>query len=430
MENHQQPLLPVPIEPIVALVQEKVPKMQKARDGAVAAMRDFYTKFNELFQKYQADPEGMKDTMDSMVAEANDLLVKIKKTYDGVYAMRKGITDTTDQIKEFLMQFEKDLSYDAKANTGYNHIRSIIQKFKQAELDLKKKAEAEAARKREVENYKVDLVTAMKKNLLDLLADKIERANTQSRAYFDASTLEDFDERAKVFTGMKVKLKQDDYEKCFEVFYDNTKINNAEYLGLVNKTRLEETYDKWNEKIVVSVTPILNEWRAKIPDIKRQMVEMAKADEDQKKLLAEEQAKQAAAEDARRKADAERLQQAEKNAIEQQAEVNRMSNSFVEQAVVQELADSGPSKKVLRFSDKKEEQGQAFLSLIYHVMMHPKFVGLFKKDKDGALVLDKDGNKQYSTMVEPWVKFFETHCKERTVEGAVWEEQAKVIVRK
>lgn len=418
-ETHQQSLLPVAIEPIVALVQEKVPKMQKARDGAVAAMRDFYKKFSELFLKYKEDPEGLKDTMEGMVAEANALLVKIKTTYDGVYAMRKGITDTTDQIKEFLMQYEKDLSYDAKANTGYNHIREIIQKFKQTELDLNKKAEEAAARKREIENYKVDLVTAMKKGLLDLMADKVERANTQSRAYFDSKTLDEFDEAAKVFAGMKVKLKQEDYEKCFDVFYDNTKITPAEYAQLINKTRLDETYDKWNEKIVVAVTPILNEWRAKIPDIKRQKLEMAKANEDEKKRLEEENARQAKAEDERRKTEAERIKNVEKNAIEQQAEVNRMSNSFVEQATNQELADTGPSKKVLKFSDKKEEQGQAFLSICYHVMMSPKFPGLFKKDKD-----------EYTDAVGWFVRFFETNCKDRTVEGAQWVEQAKVIVRK
>lgn len=419
METHQQSLLPVPIEPIVALVQEKVPKMQKARDGAVTAMRDFYVKFNELFQKYQADPEGLKDTMDGMVAEANGLLVKVKSTYDGVYAMRKGITDTTDQIKEYLMQFEKDLSYDAKANSGYNHIRNIIQKFKQTELDLKKKAEEVAAKKREIENYKVDLVTAMKKNLLDLLAMKIEKANSNSRAFFDKTTLDEWDDAVRVFTNAKPKLKQEDYEKCFEVFVDTSKVAPDEYAKLINKTRLEEPYDKWVEKIAIAVSPVLNEWRAKIPEIKRQKLEMAKANEEDKKRLAEEASKQAAAEDARRKTEAERIQNAEKNAIEQQAEVNRMSNSFVEQATVQQLEDTGPAKKVLKFSEKKEEQGQAFLSLIYHVMMHPKFPGLFKKDKD-----------EYTDAVGWFVRFFETHCKDRAVEGATWTDQAKVIIKK
>ncbi len=429
-ETHQQSLLPVPIEPIVALIQEKVPRMKKARDGAVAAMTEFHNRFNELFLKYQQDPEGLKDTMDGMVAEANTLLVKIKATYDGVYGMRKSISDTTDKIKEFLMEYEKPLSYDAKADTLYNHIRTTIQKFKQTELDIKKKAEEAAAKKREIENYKVDLVTAMKKNLLDMLAEKVERANTNTRGYFEKKTLEEFDEAARVFAGMKVKVKQEDYEKCFAVFYDNTKITPDVYAKLINQTRLEESYDKWNEKIIVAVTPILNEWRAKIPEIKRQKTELAKANDDERVQLEAENARQAAAEDERRKMEASRIQQAETNAIDQQAEVNRMSNNFVEQASNQELADTGPSKKVLKFSNKKEEQGQAFLSICYHVMMSNKFPGLFKLNKDGSFILDKNDEKQYASMIEPWIKFFEMNCKDRVVEGASWVEEAKVIIRK
>jgi hypothetical protein len=417
METHQQPLLPVAIEPIVALVQEKVPKMQKARDGAVVAMREFYVKFNELFKKYQQDP-GLKDTMDGMVQEANDLLVKVKTTYDGIYAMRKGITDTTDQIKEYLMQFEKDLSYDAKANTGYNHIRNIIQQFKQAELDNKKKAEEAAARKREIENYKVDLVTAMKKNLLDLISAKIDKVNLNSRAFFDKTTLEEWDNAVTVFTSARPKLKQEDYEKCFDVFYDNTKVAADAFAKLINQARLDEPYDKWVEKIELAVTPILNEWRAKIPDIKRQKIELSRANEDEKRVLETKNAAQAKAEDERRKTEADRLQKAEQAEIDRQAEVDRMKNNFVEQASNQLLEDAGPSKKVLKFSEKKEEQGQAFMSIVYHVMLNEKFL-FYKKDKE-----------EYTDAVGWFVRFFETHCKDRTVEGATWTDQAKVIVRK
>lgn len=421
MSENQQPLLPIPLEPILEIAKEKVPRMIATRDKAVAAMRDFYTKFKDALEKYKADPEGLKDTMDGLVTEGNDLLAKIKTTYDGVVPMRKSMTDSMDSLKEWLMQFEKELAYDAKANNGYNAIKGLIQLYKQAELDARKKAEEEAAKKRERENYKVDLAGSMRKNLLDLLATKLERANTESRKYLYDCPIEEFEARVTAFMKMTPKLKQEDYDKCFSIFFDKNKITEQEFAELQTKVKSDDSYEKWTQKIVQELTPIVNEWRAKIPEIRRERNEIANADATTKAELEKKQQEHAIAEDNRIKMSTQAVISAEASVIDQRAEVEKTKNSFVEQATTQQLEDTGPSKKVLKFSEKSEDQMQALISIMAHCMMHKKFPGIYKKDKEP---------KEYIDSVGWWVRFFETNCKDKTVEGATWEDVAKVIVRK
>ena len=429
--SDQQSLLPVKIEPILEMIQDKAPKMMKARDGAVSAMTSFNEKIKGAFAEYQKDPDGTRDTMTALIDEGNGLLVKVKKTFDGVQNWRKEMTGPLDQVKEFLMQYEKDLAYDGKSKNIYTDIRNSIQQFMQAELDARKAKEEELAKAKAKENYKVDLVSSIKKNLLNLHTEKIEKANSASRDYFNAATLENFDEKAKVFMGFKGKLKIEDYDKCFTIFFDKNIITQEEFSALVIKAKGEETWDKWNEKLMIEVNPVLNEWRAKIPDIKKQKIELAQANEEEKEKIKKAQEDQAKAEDERVRMAAVAQKKESEAQLEQEAEVNKMSNEFAEQANVQTMEDTGPSKKVLKFDSARELQGKAFLSIAYHVMMSPKFPGIHKVDKaSGELVLDAKGAPQYIDSVGWWVRFFETHCKSKTVEGAEWVDQAKVIVRK
>ncbi len=239
------------LESVLEIAEQHLPKMMIGSQRAVEAMQAIKTITSE--EEYE---------------EAEVLMGRVKSAYEKINLMRTDITSPMDEAKKFFMSFERPLGDDKSSE--YMRVRGIMANYKQAELDKKKEIEAAAAKKKAYDDHIVDLKAQVLKNLNDMLLDKTKRSDSGSSDFFKASTLDNFDERAEQFMKMKPKLKAEDYVKCFAVHFNTEHIKNTKELDdILIKFKAEETYEAWNEKVINAATPIINEWRGKIPQLKQ-----------------------------------------------------------------------------------------------------------------------------------------------------------------
>lgn len=409
-----QSLLPeiTKVESVVILAKEYLPKMEAGSAKAVARM--------------QAITEIIDD---EDYENVETLLVGVRNAYTKMYAMRTEMTGVLDEMKKNLMSFERPLSDDKTSE--YTRLRTLMSAFKQKQIDDKKKLEQAAAKKKERENHFVDIGAAVLTNLNNMVLAKTKKADTDSDAYFKASVLENFDVRAERYSKMKPSLKPEDYNACF-VEGLNRRFDlwtEPEWVDIITTLKKAEPIEKWTDEIIKNATPILNEWRAKIPDLKKNLIDLqnAKNDEERKRLESEQQAK---AEADKQRRDRELEQQSlDKNLeISSQASLSKLENDFVEQATTQAAGATGPTKQVLKFTDPKKTL-KALSTIMYHSMAHKDFPGIEKRDNKKQIVKDAQGRPEYIEAVQFWINFFMANC-DADVEGTEIFEIAKTIIRK
>jgi len=401
--------LPVKLEPILKQIQDNVPSMIKGRDAAVGAM------------------EKIVDVNDDNIEEANKLLIRVDATYQKIYNIRTGITKSFDDAKEFLMQFEKDLSKDSKSN-HVHRIRSLIGAHNQKKIDENKRVQEQARIQKGKENYKAEIIARIKKNLADMVIERVRKVQDGSRDYFNACTLDDFDKRAQVFKSNQPKLKTEEWSKCFMTEINKSLITDEAYAELCLELQKEETYEKWNETVITAIMPKINEWIGRIPELKDKLIALKNAsDEEAKKKLLAEQETKAKKEDEERQLELNEMKKLSDEQIERDKEVEKLQNDFREQAVTQKLEDAGPVKLLLKFKDEKPVK--AITEMVYHCFMNEKFPPIQKKNKAGELQFDEHGFPIYVDWVDTLVKFFVKYC-DTGINGIELKEVSRVIVRK
>lgn len=402
----------IKIEPLIQQIQAFVPEADTKTQKAVDVM---------------AEVVEINDLEDREYAE--ELLGRVKASYDKFSALRKSITEPIDKLKEELMVFEKRVSYDGKQDNHYTRIRKLIQGFDQAELNRKRKIEEEAEKRRKVEDSKIDIERQCKKNLAQMLIDRVVDTDEGSKKYFDAATLEDFDAKADQFRRFKPVLKQEIYNKCFEVLFDMSLFTQEDFTNHINSVKTIEPYEKWRDAVIESIAPVLNDWMAKIPDLKQEKIALANAkDEEARQKLQEEQNRKSEEEQNRKSLEIQKLKDNANQQIDDQAEIDKTHNAFQQQGSVQDAGPKGPVKKVLVFTDDQMVP-KALANIMYHCFLSPKFPGIYKLDKAKKPVENEFGDKELNEHISWFVEFFLKNCN-AVVAGTKIKEQAKVIIRK
>lgn len=417
------PLLPMRVQ-LPVLLEKSLPKMEEQKQNADEAL-------NEI-----PDVINSKEEAEDAIAT----LAAVREVYHSNMKMRMEMTTITDAFKDVLMEYERDFNPDAKAKSKYNEKKKVVEAWQQREHDRIKNEQAEQAKKREAENLKVDLRARMLENLNQMVVDSVKRVDNGSKDFFASATLDpgekNFDKKAEAYKTQKPKLKEAEYNACFQLTFNFDLIKPDDMSAIVNAVKQEETYEKWNTKFVEAVSPVINEWRAKIPDLKKNLVEL----EEAKKRSAEEAEalKKKQDEEAQRQQQERQLkldQQAEevKQQIQESAHIDKVGNDLQAQAVSQTLGDAGKTKLVMKFSPGNR-MPKSFMEIVMHSMASPKFAeqfpGFQKRDhKTKKLMTDEKGRPVYIDAVQWWIDFFMDNC-DGQVEGTIITEDSKVTVRK
>lgn len=423
--NNQTTTLPVlaPAEELKKklpeLLETNLPKLIRWHNKAEAAL-------DEIPEKVNNDDEA---------EDVNATLAAVRDVYKAVKEKRSEITEVTDSLKKMLMDYERPFN-PTDDKSKYNEKRKVLERYQQEKHDKIMREKAEAAKRKEAENFKIDLRAQMLTNLSDMLAEAILKSDTGSRDFFGKCTLETFDASASQYKSMKIQLKEKLYNECF-VCPDNMMSKAKELLAggdfssIVTALQAEEPYEKWNNAFVEKAAPIINEWRAKIPDLKAELVAVAEASKKSQAEADALKAKQKEEADRQAKERQEKMEQEakeQKAKIEEEAGMNKMSNEFAAQALTQDLGDVGKTKLVLKFNDPKSTP-KGFMEIIYHCLSHKDFPGFQKRDAKKKLVVDDKGRPEYIASVQWWIDWFLENCN-ADISGAIITEDAKIVVRK
>lgn len=392
-------------------------------------------------QKKNADEALDSITSVNTKEEADDAietLAAVKSVYDSNQKMRMEMTTITDGFKDQMMEYERDFNPDAKAKSKYNAKKQLVVDWQQREHDRIRQEQLELAKRKDLENLKVDLTASIKKALADNVVSTVKAADDYARTLFDKLTPEIFDEESEKFKKQKPKLKTETYEKCFVVpdslmIQAKNLLQAGDFTEFCKALQQEETYDKWNTAIQEAVAPILNGWRARIPELKEECVKKSQASEEEKVKMANEKQERDEQEKLKTQQQLDLYNQQQQQQIEEQQQLDKMSNNFAEQAAGQNLGDLGKTKLVLKFVDMKRAP-KAFMEIVLHCITNPKFQeqfpGFQKRDvKTKKLLFDEKGRPVYPEQIQWWISFFLDEV-DGQVDGTVIEKDSKVTIRR
>lgn len=423
MENQQPTTTNLPVVTPAEEIKAKIPALLEAN---LPKIIKWHKRADEELDSIQPIPEGDDDAYE----EANASLAAVRDVYTAINGKRTEITEITDKLKSMLMDYERPFN-PAYDKSKYNEKRKLLEQYQQAKHDKIMREKQEAAKRKELENYKIDLRARILNNLSEMLIERVRLVDTGSRDWFAGSTVETFDDRARLFSSQEPHLKKTAYEQCFVLQFDANVIQPDDAKALISDVISAEPYAKWDKMFIEQAAPIINEWRAKIPDMKAQVIEVAelekknKAEADALKAKQKEESDRQAQE-RQKKLDEEAAVQKAK--IQEEAELGKMSNNFAAQAVTQDLGDAGKTKLVLKFV-KPETSPKAFIEILYHSMSHPDFPGFQRRDSKKKLMVDDKGRPIYIEPVQWWIDFFLDKC-DAHIEGTVVTEDAKITIRK
>lgn len=395
---------------LLKIIQEKTPILAKARAGATSAMKEIVN--------VESDEE---------IENAKNLLIAVRSTYEKMLPIRKQMTEPTDSLRDWLMDFERELNPDSKANNEYNRIRKMITAAEQKKIERNRKAEDEARLRKLKDQAIIDAKANIKLNVTDMIVSRCEKLEKGLQGFF--ATMKDqadLDEKIKQFEGTKWKMKQEDYDVCF-VFPKSQHLTDQEMKDISKSMKEELPFDNINAMLMEKVTPITNVWKSKVPNIREQWKAIfAEKDEAKKKELEEDKRKKDEQEALRAAESLKEQQRSMQADVLSEQTVNNVEADFVEQATVQSLEKTAPKKKVIKF--KNDKPAAELAKMIYHIFMSSKFKGIYKL-KDGQKVLDDRGRPVYIDWVDSIASEFAQKC-DADIENTIVDKDAKTIIRR
>lgn len=380
------------IQSVAQIIEKNVGFLEKASSAVIENLKDV---------------QAMEIKTEEDKAEAIDVLAKCRAIYEKVQTTRKEATTPIDDIKSWLMSFERPIDPEGKDNE-YSRAKANVNAYDQKKLDIKKKAELDAEMARKVNVYKAELKASVGKGLAEMVAAQKKNIIQQMAVWEQQVTLENFDLMLERINNPKgAVLKQEIYDKCFHTNFKPSYLLNAdltkEYIESLKKGYPYETFNKDYQAIAAE---ILNVYREKMPSIKLRLEEIkgnAEKEALRKKELEEQALKEAQQVDVQ-------ASEAIKD-IENQKDMATVEAEFIRQGTLADV-EAGPSKKKASF-----ENDAMWLVPLQQVIGHVATSGINIRKKNG----------EYIDSIQWWLTKFESLGKE--VKGVKMEDVAKTIVK-
>lgn len=400
------------IEPTTDLVQVKQvsSSLEKIKELLPSIQKGNAIGLNFL-KEIQEAKISTKEEREAMVEK----LTTVKKIYDKVKKMRTEITEPLDAAKTWIMDFERDMDYSSKSDNSYNKAKKVITDYDQKVLEDNKKAEQVAERKRQTSIYKSELKEKVARQLVEMVAGQVKNVIDGMSKWEASLTLGTIDQEEQVLKSKKPSLKMPSYEACFKTDFVGKALVTEEELQLwYEEWKKEMPYTKYNEEYLQQIAPILNEYRSKMQDIKKQLELIEKASEEKKAGLEKKRAADLEAKSQEAIAEVDKQVEAKVDQLQMATENAKVEADFTKQGQLEGL-ESGPIKYAVTFENAAWVQ--PFIAVVGHCIKSDKFKLLNTKEEP----IDA---------ISWWMNFFAANCVGTEVNGIKWNEMAKTIIKK
>lgn len=380
------------IQSVAQIIERNITTLEKGSELAIESLKEV---------------QAMVINTDEDRDEAISTLDKCRDVYTKVQTSRKEATVPIDEIKSWLMSYERPIDPEGKDNE-YSRAKAVINAYDQKKLDAKKEAELAAEMARKVAVYKAELKASVGKGLTEMIAGQKKNVIQSMAKWEQGISLENYPQMVdKINNPKPIILKQEAYDGCFNTNFKHSYLLNDELTKeYIESLKKDYPYDTFNKDYQAIVVEIFNEYKDRMPSIKTKLEEIKgnaekeairKKQLEEEALLATQQVDQQSAE-------------AIKD-IESQKDMNIVEAEFVRQGTLADV-EAGPSKKKASFEDDKK-----WLVPLQQIIGHVATSGVNIRNAKG----------EYIPAIQWWLTRFESLGKE--VNGVKLEDVAKTIVK-
>lgn len=361
-------------------------------------------------------------TNDEEKAAAIEKLTKVKRIVDKVDLLTKEVTSPLEDFIEQVKAFKKSIDYASKTKDGneYTKAREVIEKYDQDKLRENERIKAQAEILKRMNLLKAEIKEGVSKRLIDMLAGQKKNIIDGMSRWEGALTLENIDTSYQKLINQKPSLKVDKYEACFGLDFMSplkSAMTTEATTAYMEELKKEFPFEDFNKEYVETVSPIINEYRAKQEQIRTNLQKIKDAGEAERVKLEKERKEQLEAKAAADRKEVDAAATAATEAVEHTKEMDKVNAEFTAQVHTQDIED-GPMKNVASFENTATYL-KPFAEVIGACALHPKFPGILKKN--GKDVIDS---------VQWWLDWYADHTEAKPIKGIKIEKVAKTIIRK
>jgi hypothetical protein len=366
---------------------------------------------------------------------ANNLLVKCNATLTKVSTDRLGSTKILDDAKAWAMGPEKELEAEIERIKKLRNNRAAI--IKKAADDNAKAIEMQ----KRYAAYEGQIKGLMKVNLETGIAKKLSDLETGLAAMFNKATLASITsgQLQKALDSTKPGLKEEFYNGLFTVPYDQNIMSEQKFGDLVARAK---AFDAWkfenvNKNYVSTALEVIIKWREKIPQKKIELEKIAKGGEQADKIKAQAEQRAKNEEIQRKEQERANAEEIQRKAVEETQE-SALTAEFEAQKQTQAIAeqDGVRKKKIYRISPAVEIDVVKLSSLVAKMVLNittekgfKDKVGIFKKDKGGAIKLNESGEPEYVEGLQYWLDKISTLGYDPKIEGLIVTEKISTVAK-
>jgi len=215
---------------------------------------------------------------------AIEKLTKVKAIVDKVDLLTKEVTEPIESFLDQVKSFKKAIDYANKTKDGneYTRARAVVESYDQRKATEAAKAKAEAEVIRRMNILKAEIKEGVGKRLIDMLSGQKKNIIDGMSRWEQALTLENIDSSYEKLINQKPSLKKDRWEACFGLDFisaNKSAMTPDATVLYMEELKKEFTYEEFNKEYVETVSPIINEYRAKQEQVRARLVEIKAAGE-------------------------------------------------------------------------------------------------------------------------------------------------------
>lgn len=356
--------------------------------------------------------QGMNDELDS---ELNDWMAKAKQADTLFKNRRSPITQMANQVIKLFTSLEAPFD-GTKKDSFYSTFQIYRNGWAKQKAEVQRQKEAEILRKQNYEKEVISLTSDIEMQVRTAYAEKLFQWKNYANGLLSSMTLENFKEKKAAIEAIKIDYPQD---KFIELPVNISSIHvdsvERERLILTGKMKL---YTELAANYRENMEDIRQQLIDKIPSKKRELENIAKAGEEQRKLLEEQAAQRKADEEAKLRAEQEAQLKADEDKIKLQQQMQTAGTLFDTAAQLSEVkANTGKVREGYKITVTDPAGWGAIF--------------LFWFEKEGQFMSADDIEKKTMKQLKAFAEKFAHKNNEKIENDAVvYEEEYKAVVTK
>jgi hypothetical protein len=218
---------------------------------------------------YRIQDNGMNNELDE---SCNSYMVKAKKTLEIINEKRKPLTQLFDAFKKEFTQIEGELS------DGIEEIRNKRNEYAKSKLEAQRKREEEAAKKKLIEDEKINLQQAIELSLSDFINSKLNAEFKRLSDAFNSMQLSNIESKSDLISRATIILRDDSYNN-FTCTISSILLS-PEMKKQIKESVMKDKFQFYTETYKIEMAEFKRSLLDKVPSKRAELEQIAEAEKN------------------------------------------------------------------------------------------------------------------------------------------------------